>query len=515
MTGAPKIRDRTWIALLAFGLVAVLGVFARPVLPVDETRYLAVAWETWLHGNWLVPRLNGAPYAHKPPLLFWLINLVWSMTGVSDIPARLVAPAAGFASIWATSRLARALWPGDPGIGGRAAMILAGTSVFTLYAGLTMFDTLLGLAVLGGVFAILRGGQTRRGWIGLGVALAAGGIAKGPVILIHLLPVALAAPLWAGIPARRMLTGLGLAIATGVALIALWLVPAAVLGGPEYRAAVLWTQTAGRVSSSLGHARPWWFFLPLVPALLWPFGWSPTLWRRLAGLAPRTDRSLRLPLIWAGSALVLFSIVSGKQAHYLVPTLPAVALILARAAGETRFPARLAAAPLVVIGLACLGAALGLVGGDAAILLRPRLLAALIGLGFLGCAWLAWRLRGTDLLWVGLLPLVLVNLLFLYGAPGRIYDPVPIASFIAPADGAGIAVLGDEYNGEFTFAARLRNPVATLTPDAAGAWLAADPGRVLVARRDRPAPAGEPAFGVVYRGHPYGVWRGSQASAAK
>jgi hypothetical protein len=45
-----------------------------PVLPIDETRYLAVAWEMRLHGDFLVPHLNGAPYSDKPPLLFWLIN---------------------------------------------------------------------------------------------------------------------------------------------------------------------------------------------------------------------------------------------------------------------------------------------------------------------------------------------------------------------------------------------------------------------------------------------------------
>jgi 4-amino-4-deoxy-L-arabinose transferase-like glycosyltransferase len=33
----------------------------RPLLPVDETRYLSVAWEMWLGGNWLVPHLNGVP----------------------------------------------------------------------------------------------------------------------------------------------------------------------------------------------------------------------------------------------------------------------------------------------------------------------------------------------------------------------------------------------------------------------------------------------------------------------
>ena len=47
---------------------------ARPLMPVDETRYAAVAWEMWTRGDFIVPRLDGLPYDHKPPLLFWLTS---------------------------------------------------------------------------------------------------------------------------------------------------------------------------------------------------------------------------------------------------------------------------------------------------------------------------------------------------------------------------------------------------------------------------------------------------------
>ena len=77
-------RNGTLIAITAFLAVALFGILARPLLPVDETRYLTVAWEMREGGHWLVPRLNGEIYPHKPPLLFWLINLVWWVTGVSE-----------------------------------------------------------------------------------------------------------------------------------------------------------------------------------------------------------------------------------------------------------------------------------------------------------------------------------------------------------------------------------------------------------------------------------------------
>ena len=61
---------------LLFALTALTLILLRPLMPVDETRYLAAAWEMHVGGSPWVPHLNGAIYGHKPPLLFWLINLV-------------------------------------------------------------------------------------------------------------------------------------------------------------------------------------------------------------------------------------------------------------------------------------------------------------------------------------------------------------------------------------------------------------------------------------------------------
>ena len=147
-----RTLSRSPIAVLAL-LAAVLAgfVLARPLLPVDETRYLSVAWEMWQSGDLLHLTRNGALYAHKPPLLFWIINLVWSVTGVSELPARLVGPAFGVATAWASARLARQLWPDAEGIGVRAILVLCGFSVFLIYASATMFDTMLALATVAGV----------------------------------------------------------------------------------------------------------------------------------------------------------------------------------------------------------------------------------------------------------------------------------------------------------------------------------------------------------------------------
>ena len=245
--------------MLAFGLLALAGIAMRPLLPIDETRYLAVAWEMRLGGDWIVPHLNGALYSQKPPLLFWLINLVWLGSGVSEVAARLVGPAAGLVAIWQTARLSLRLWPGAPERAAGAAWALVGLSAWSLYAGLTMFDALLTVAVLAGVLALVGDEVGGRGWIGLGAALALGVLAKGPVILVHLMPVAVLMPLLRPEPAGRAARRVGLALLFALVLVALWLGPAILRGGAEYRDAVLWTQSAGRVANAFDHGRPVWF----------------------------------------------------------------------------------------------------------------------------------------------------------------------------------------------------------------------------------------------------------------
>ena len=91
---------------------------------------------------------------------------------------------------------------------------------FTLYGGLTMFDAALAAAVVSGMLALLRAIRVGRArdWALLGMALALGGLAKGPVILIHVGPVLALAPLWSGerVSWRAMARGVGIAVSTGL-----------------------------------------------------------------------------------------------------------------------------------------------------------------------------------------------------------------------------------------------------------------------------------------------------------
>lgn len=508
------------LAALLFALAALTLILLRPLTPIDETRYLAAAWEMRIGGSPWVPHLNGALYGHKPPLLFWLVNLVWALTGVSEFAARLVGPAFAVLSVALTGLLARRLWPGDPARAGAAALILAVSPMLLLYGSTTMFDAMLSVAALAAMLALWSAVRHPRpaAWIGLGAAIALGVYAKGPVILVHVLPAVLAVPLWAGSSrpsARVLLGGAALALGVAVGLVALWLVPALILGGAEYRFEVLWRQSSGRMMQSFAHQRPMWFFVALLPLMLWPFGWTG---RGLSALHPRrlwAEPATRFVTIWFGGALLAFSLISGKQAHYLLPEMPALALLLAGGmpAGGWRRQVWLVM-PLLLLIAGLLAAALGLVPVPAALGDALPFWALALGTGIAAVGIAAFvRLRNATAA-LGALPLALLIALHFALSPMMFarYDMTALGRAVAPYDGAGIAVTDGTYHAQLNFAGRLRSPVARIDQGEAAAWLRDNPGGILLDRSGSPPDGATPVARLPYRGGDYTLYRSQEAA---
>lgn len=457
---------------------------------------------------------NFEPYSHKPPLLFWLINLVWLVTGVSELAGRLIGPAFALGAVALTAGLARALWPADRGIGRRAALVLAGFSVFAIYGSATMFDAMLTVAVLAGIWSLWRIGLGEAGgrdWVLFGLCLALGTYAKGPVILVHLAVPFLTLRLWAPNPPalRHVARGGALALAVALGLVALWLVPTLLTATPEFRAELLWTQSAARVAGGLAHDRPVWFLAVLLPVLLFPWAWSARALQALAG-AVRGDGAGRLCLIWAGSGLVLFSLISGKQVHYLLPEFPAMALLFARAFGEERLAGRIphfAPVLLILLGIGLLAAAAGIIApvGDMALLL-PRIAVVAVALLALAIAVISWATPGIGGPAVAGMGLVIVLHALIAGTDlRRGYDGAAIAARLSAAEAGGLALTGMPYNAEFNFMARLTRKVATPgTPEALLAWAKAYPaGLIFGPNGSVNAP---PEATERYNGIEYGFW---------
>jgi len=516
-----------WAALLGYALAAL------PLLPIDETRYLSVAWEMWQRSDFLVPYLNGHPYAQKPPLLFWLFQLGWGLFGVNDWWPRVAVGLVALAALALTAGLARTLWPGEQAAGRYGAWALLGCLLWAAFVPLVQFDMLLLLCTVLGLTGVLRAWQGQAGgWWLVGAGIGLGVLAKGPVILLHVLPAALLAPWWGGGAdngARtggwaRWYAGLAGAVVLGAAMALAWAVPAALAGGSAYGQAIFWGQTAGRVVDSFAHREPWWWYLPRLPLLVLPWTVWPPVWRGVRRLAPgwSRDAGVRFVLAWLIPVLVAFSAVSGKQVKYLLPALPAIALVAGR--GLTTLPPgrlRLRAPGLLLLALGFALAVLPLRAPshlpDWVAAISPAwglgLAAAGAGLFLLPAVAPA---RAVALMAAAGVLLVVVGEAAVLGAAGPAYDLRPLSRVIRHYQAAGrpVANLGT-YHGQFQFLGRLEHPIRALAPGQALAWARAHRNGYLVVyyHGGRPAPPTGAVFAQPYRGDSLAVWQARQVLA--
>lgn len=439
--------DRTE-RLLPYVLLALffcVSIAVRPLLPVDETRYLSVAWEMYSRQSFLVPTLNFEPYFQKPPLLFWLIDLAWAVFGVSRIAAVAVIFVISSLVIFLTQRVASALFPDAQGLRRRVPWLLLGSAAFLAYSSLILFDLLLTACVLGCFLALLafaRRGEIRYALLA-GVCVGLGVLAKGPVVLIHVAFPILMYPLWrqpgSSISTRGFLAGVCLMILLAAAIVSAWLGPALYSTGSDFAYGLVWEQSAGRVSGSVrgAHARPFYFYLLLLPVVVLPWGLSPGLWvkRPWLRIRDRQDvsqqdlRILQFLTIWCVGDLLVFSAISGKQPHYLLPILPVMILTFGYFMTKIRLSA---------------------IAGTAALML------ALFAIGqLIASATVFYR-----------------------------YDLAPVAKFVAMNQQSEFAFAG-RYEGELTFLARLEEPLTIVEPEKLNEWLRDHPSGYLIAKAKR------------------------------
>ncbi len=478
--------NRLWVLLWL--VLVPTAILARPPLPIDETRYLSVAWEMWHGSHFLVPHINGLPYSHKPPLLFWMIQLGWLLFGVNAYSARLTAPFFGLLCLPLAARMARRLWPTREPVARLAPFVLLAMPLWAVFGTLTMFDMPLAFFTLLGAFGFVSADEGKRwsGWSLAAIAMGAGILTKGPVVLLHLLPLGLLAPWWTekrpGWPGYGKWCAALLAATVAATAIALaWALPAARAGGPAYADAILWRQTAGRVVKSFAHNRPVWWYLVLLPAVLFPWIFEKRLWRAMRSL--RLDRGTRFCLSWALPPLVLLSVVSGKQIHYLIPLLPPSALLISRRLSNVSWPSagyRLWHVGLLFLLSGVALAVLPLITVDAGDL--PSIGAGLVSWGTLlagiGVVLLLWKARSVGGSVAASCAAVVLFVCLMHIGPLRHVETAfavsPVARRIAELQRAGrdVAVWPSKYAGQFQFAGRLTHPLAApITRPALQQWI--------------------------------------------
>ena len=486
-------RLGSWPGLIVVWLIILLtALLTRPLLPVDETRYASVAWEMWSRGDFLVPTLNGEPYSHKPPLYFWLIHAGWWLFGVHEWVLRCIAPLIALCILFASAHLSRQLWPGDANSARLVPWLVLGSIFFSAFASWVQIDLLLVLMTLLAMTGIIRAARGAHGaWLLTGIAIGLGVLSKGPVMLLQVLPVALLAPLWKRDTCAHSwwhwYAGMIASVLLGAVIALAWALPAAQAGGDSYREAILWGQTANRMVQSFAHAHPPWWYLPWLAVLFAPWILLPWCWSALrrAGLA--SDEGLRFCLTWLVTVFILMSLVSGKQVKYLLPLVPAFALLLGRVwsrmdDGVLQQRPWLPGGVLFIAG--GLLATLPLVMDTAPWINDIQPLWGLLLMVVAVVLVLQRPLQPLDtpqrLTLFSVAVIVILHLgVFRTGAPA--YDVQSASRVIARAQAGGREVaIATRYHGQFGFAGRLTQPIVQLEADRTLAWAAEHPQDYLV-----------------------------------
>ena len=334
------------VALTA-ALVLLYGwrLGARSFWEPDEPRYAEIAREMLVSGDWVTPRLDALRYYEKPPLIYWTAASSFAVFGTSEGSARLGAVLFSLLFLAGTWTLARTLF------GTRTALLS------TLVLALAPLSWISGrflvpdMFLAGGVVWVLAGyalalDRRRRGLSTVfpmtiaGAAAAIALLAKGPIGIV--LPAL-------GIVPHRWLAGRAAAIGPrGWAAAA---AVAAILGLPWFAAIswrdpsfvefFLWHEHVLRFATHTAHHEgPPWYYLGILAAGLFPSSflvpWAFARCRprlRRAGLETR-EQATWLLLLFGGGALAFFTVSQSKLPGYILPALPAPAILVGRALSE-------------------------------------------------------------------------------------------------------------------------------------------------------------------------------------
>ncbi len=383
-THAPEAAGSLWAELLtlaafcAFLFYFGLGSFG--LVGADEPRYAQIAREMLARHDWITPVLNGVPWLEKPVLYYWGAMLSYSVFGVSDWAARvpsavlataMVAAIYFFMRPFATATPAKAARDGGPARSGAqldAALITASAAATIGFARAASMDMPLAATFTIGMLAWYRWRESKRNrWLAaFYVFLGLATLAKGPVAPL------LAAAIIVIFAALRREPRLILRTLWWPALLLFFVVAApwyvaVQWRNPEFFRTFFLEHNFARFSQDVFHHRqPFWYYLPVLLLSVAPWtvyavvafcsaavpaavaeGIPPSARvrearTRTADDHPRTHKgtafwrprcetaALRwFLIIWLLVPVVLFSFSQSKLPGYILPSVPAFALLLA------------------------------------------------------------------------------------------------------------------------------------------------------------------------------------------
>ena len=404
-------RSALWLVLGLITLAVLIGHHTLGVIDRDEARFAQASKQMLASGDFITPYFMDELRAKKPIAIYWLQSASAAVFGAADIASyRLPSLAGLILSLMLVYKFSQSLWPSSiaPVQAMVSVLLLAASPLLIAEAHLAKTDSALLSVLLAQQYMLWRIYRDRAEadpavpWAGFWVCLSAGILLKGPIAPL----LALTTCLGLVVMDRRAAWLKRLHILKGLLVTCCLVLPWAVAVTSATDGAFLNIAIQGDFLSKVqsaqeSHGAPPGTYLGLLGLLFWPgiafTGFIAWLGRRLW-----REEAARFCLVWFVGYWLVIEFVPTKLPHYILPSLPALALLCGYALTRTMpQPTRLMAVVSdILLGLSglfglVLAAALlwasvrfgGAAGGAAFI-------SALAAAGLVGlCLWRLWCWR--------------------------------------------------------------------------------------------------------------------------
>ena len=359
----PSILAKRGTVLLFFAIAVFYfyGLGHLPLVGPDEPRYAQVAREMFLRGDLITPTLGGRTWFEKPALLYWMIIASFKLFGVTEWSARLPAAISGVltvAAVFVLGRQLEAVKGEDPKFQGYAfwSAIAAATTIgIVVFSQAVSFDIILTMTTTWALaFYFLYNLQEHsdvsvkpRGWflVGFYTFIGLSLLAKGLVGLV--MPVGVIGLyhiFQRSLPGRKTFISLICGFPLALIVAGIWYAPVIWRHGWLFIDQFFIQHHFARyISNKYHHSEPVYFYLLVLPLLALPWTaflvkglmqFKSRLWHAGAEIGDRADQSssrlMTFALAWFVFPLVFFSFSGSKLPGYILPVLPAAALIVGR-----------------------------------------------------------------------------------------------------------------------------------------------------------------------------------------
>jgi 4-amino-4-deoxy-L-arabinose transferase-like glycosyltransferase len=332
-------RDGLWVIclLLAAVILYTSGIGESPLRDWDEGIAAGVARNIWRaepgSQTWLYPTINYSdPYWNKPPLIHWLIALVYRLFGVSEWSTRLVPALLSACSVPLVYLIARKLFP-QLSTAIFSALVYLTLLPVARHGRLAMLDGAIACWFCLGVWCLLRGKKHHAWLLGAGIALGLICLTKGIMMGVLLGGIMFLFTAWDS-PKLLRNSYLWLGLLLGLMPAIAWYCLQYFHYGTQFLGISLGDQTFKRIWSPvstpdtppwyylleiLKYSLPWLIFLPYGVKLAWDnrhLSWG------------------KLTLVWGGVYLLAISLMKTKLPWYVFPVYPALSLMIGVSLGK-------------------------------------------------------------------------------------------------------------------------------------------------------------------------------------